>query len=138
MTGHLGPQTREIEQVLGHLPGLTLHEAMSLRGMFESHDEERWMMAWEAAEDPLASYSVLAEAEAIAVMHESYGPFADLHTLRQPILDVVRALSVRDLIGQGSFKQADYDLLTSPWRYGVGPAHPEDAIFLTCIAVKNP
>jgi hypothetical protein len=42
--------------------------------------------------------------------------------------DAAAALSIRDLIGQGRFTQAHYDLLTSPWRSVIGPLHADDAV----------
>ena len=36
------------------------------------------------------------------------------------------ALSTRDLIGNDGYKQADYDLLTKPWREVIGKVHPDD------------
>jgi hypothetical protein len=35
------------------------------------------------------------------------------------------AVACRDLIGEG-FTQEQYDILTSPWRRAIGPAHPGD------------
>ena len=40
--------------------------------------------------------------------------------------DAAMALSVRDLIGQYSYSQEHYDLLTGPWATVIGPVHPDD------------
>jgi hypothetical protein len=42
--------------------------------------------------------------------------------------DAARALAARDLIStiEGEWGQAEYDLLTWPWRSIIGPVHPHD------------
>lgn len=40
--------------------------------------------------------------------------------------DAVLALAARDLIGQRSYTQEHYDVLTRPWRLVIGPVHPGD------------
>lgn len=44
--------------------------------------------------------------------------------------DAVRGLVARDLIStiEGEFGQAEYDLLTWPWRSVIGPVHPDDRV----------
>ena len=39
----------------------------------------------------------------------------------------VRALMLRDIIGQYGFTQEHYDVLTYPWAHIIGPVHPDDA-----------
>ncbi len=39
------------------------------------------------------------------------------------------ALVVRDLIEEGTpWDQAAYDVLTRPWRWAIGPIHPDDEV----------
>ncbi|WP_168625648.1 hypothetical protein [Cryobacterium sp. BB307] len=51
----------------------------------------------------------------------------DAHSMLYMAQCAAHALIVRDFIVAGGFTQADYDMLTQPWREVVGKLHPDDA-----------
>ena len=131
-----GPQTEQVEALLASIRNLTPAQIKTLG--------ETWYAAWYARGETLdaawyardeawyaardATLDEVWAAARDATLDEVWAATRDA-TLDE-VWDVARsaalALIARHLIG-AKFTQADYDLLTSPWRKVIGPIHPDDA-----------
>lgn len=113
-----GPQTAEVEALLGRVRTLTRTEATALKAAQGAARDAAWGAAREAARDAArdavrgAVWAALLDAARVAV--------------RGAVWDAVLALVARDQITPAGFTQEHYDLLTGPWRRVIGKVHPDD------------
>lgn len=118
-TTKYGPQTAEVEALLERVRLLTDADIQALKVAAIT----AWITAWYKA------WHTMHRAVRDSVWDSVWAAIDEVwKTSRQQHLAHIAllALVVRDLITPDGFTQADYDLLTGPWRRVIGKIHPDD------------
>lgn len=119
-TTKYGPQTAEIVALLARARTLTSAE---VRALDAPRDAVRGAAL---AAVKAAAWGAVRGAAWDEARYSAWG--TAWYAGRSVTWDAVLALVVRDLITPGVFTQAQYDLLTGPWRRVVGKVHPDDVV----------
>lgn len=120
-----GPQTAALESLLMRARDLTEAERSLLAEQAEHRAAEvelvsDFMFDWEPSTEP--EWREKRKRRELLRFFE-----LKLKDSEQAVVDAMRALVVRDFIGERGFTQARYDLLTQSWRQVIGKVHPDDA-----------
>jgi hypothetical protein len=125
-----GPQCMHIDALLGTASRLTRRQRVQLEASYLDVFEPQWgqsQIEWDQALD--ATYDVWACAGRKPHIEAAEDSFYDIFT-KSPVpsagLYALRALVLRDLIGQYGYCQRHYDTHTRPWANVIGPVHPRD------------
>ena len=126
-----GPQTPEIEALLARLGEVTEDEAVAMDdACYAALGAARYAARYDALDDVQSAARYDARYDALnaalnaarhAARYDARHAIAARYTIA-----ALAALAVRDLISDDGFTQAQYDLLTGPWRTVIGPIHPDD------------